>query len=645
MLDFFRTFMKSKFGVGLTLGFLVLLALAFASGDILSFGKVTASSGSTVASAGKRTITANSLDFFARKALEQAREQDPRQSMQTMIATGGLDQVLDSLLDSAAISDFGRRVGIVAGGRLIGSELAKVPAFRGNTGNFDENAYRAAIGQRGFTDQVYRQLIEDQLVAEQIEIPAQFGARAPGEMVNRYATMATETREGAIALLPSAAFAPKALPTDAELTAFYNAHRAAYVRPERRVIRYIVFDDSVIKTAIAPTDAEIAAKYNADKAKYAPSETRKLTQLVVPSQAAAQAIVGDLAKGASLETAAKAKKLATAAIGPITRDAYGAQSSSAVADAAFTGTQGKVLAPVKGGLGWYVIRVDAVQRNPGKTLDQARAEISADLATAKKRTALTDFSEKVENEFDEGGALSDVAKELGLEIKQTEQLTSDGKVYGKPEQSAPPELARVVQTAFMMEQEGQPQLAEVVAGKTFVAFDVTNLQQSAPAPLAEIRQQVAADFQLDKGAKAAQQAADKVLAAARKGTDLAAAMATLGVALPPVDRIAMKRPDLQRFGQAVPPPLALMFGMAQGSAKLLPGPNNRGWYVVVLKTITPGTVDPQNPMLLQARAQLGALAGREYAEQLRLAIRAEVGAKSDTAAVKALAKSLTGGNN
>ncbi|MEY4160350.1 MAG: hypothetical protein RLZZ136_971 [Pseudomonadota bacterium] len=645
MLHFFRSFMKSKIGVGLTLAFVGLMALAFASGDILSFGNVAAQIGGTnVATAGSRTISASSLDFFARRALEQARQKDPRLNMRGLVAAGGLEQVLDGLLDNAAASAFGAKVGIVAGNRLVGSELAKEPGFRGNTGNFDDTTYRAAIGRQGFTDTVYRQLIGDELVSQQLQIPAAFGAKVPNELVNRYAALLTETRQGSIALLPSIAFAPKTEPSADELAKFYAAHRSAYVRPERRIIRYISFDDSALKGAIAPTEAEIAAKYNADKAKYAPSETRKLTQMVVPTQAAAQAILADVAKGISLDQAARAKKLATATIAPISQDAYSAQSAPAVANAVFTGAQGKITGPVKGGLGWYLVRVDAVQRNPGKSLAQARGEIITALAAAKKRTALVDFSEKIEGEFDEGGALSDVAKELGLEIKQTELLTADGKVFGKPDQTVAPELARIVQTAFLMDQEGQPQLAEAVPGKTFVAFDVGTIQQSAAAPLVEIRQQVLADFLLDKGAAAAQQSATTVLAATRKGTDLSAAVSALGLALPPVDKITMNRSQLARLAQSTPPPLSLLFNMAQGTTKLLPAPGNRGWYLVSLKTIIPGKIDPRDPVLTQASSELGTMAGREYAEQMRRAIRADLGAKTNDAAIKTLAKQLVGNN-
>ena len=84
---------------------------------------------------------------------------------------------------AASLTEFGKKVGIVSSERLVGSELAKESSFRGLTGTFDENTYRAALAQQGFKDADYRQLVSDVLVSQQIQIPASFGAKVPAEFV------------------------------------------------------------------------------------------------------------------------------------------------------------------------------------------------------------------------------------------------------------------------------------------------------------------------------------------------------------------------------------------------------------------------------------------------------------------------------
>lgn len=645
MLEFFRSLMKSKIGVALLLAFLGIIAFAFVAGDMANLGGVgSVNAGDKVATAGDRTVSASEVERTTRSALESMRQKDPGQSMKSFIAGGNLDKVLDSLIDNAAVAAFGQRHGLVAGDRLVDSELLKVPNFRGTNGNFDANVFRSVIQREGYTEASFRQLIADELISNQVLRPASLGGRVPQETANRYAAIASESREGAIALLPAAVFIPKGEPSAAELTKYYTAHADAYIRPEHRTIRYAVFDEAVMKSAPAPTDAEVAARYNAAKASYAASETRKLTQLIVPTEAAAKAIIGELGGGKSFDAVARGKGLLPQAIAAITKEAYLTQSSAAVADAVFSASQGSNVGPLKGGLGWHIVHIDGITRNSGKTLDQARDEIVALLSADKKRAAFADFSARIEEEFDGGGSLSDVAKELGVTLKDSSPLTADGKVFGKPEQSAPAELLRAMQAAFAVDKEGQPQLNELVPGKTFLMYDVAAIAPSAPAPIAEIRAQVMADYLLEKGAAAAKIAALKVEAAAKKGTDLSAAMAALGVPLPPVDQVIMRRAELRSPGKAVPPPLALMFAMAKGTVKVLPAPNNRGYYVVALKSITPGQVDPKDPRLAELRKGLSFAASREYLDQLRTAIRNEVGVKKNAAAISALSKLLTGGN-
>ena len=644
MLQFFRSFMSSKFGVVVTLAFLGLIALAFASADISNTGFGGVGGGDRVATVGDESIDASELSQAASSALENMKQQDPRISMSAFLAQGGLERVLDELIDRTALGEFGRKHGIVAGSRLIDSEIANMAAFKGPDGKFSEAVFRQALQQQGVSEQLVRQDLEQGLVARQLLVPSAFGAAVPRELATRYSTLLRERRTGAIAILPSAAFAPAAPPSEAELSAYYAKSKSRFIRPERRVIRYATFGEATLKAVPAPTEAQIAARYEANKARYAASETRRITQLIAPTEAAAKAIVAEVAKGKSLDAAAREKGLSTASLGEITKPSLVSEASQAVADAAFAAPQGAIATPARSGLGWHVLKIESITRKPERTLAQVRGELVEQITAEKRRAAINDLSARLEEEFESGGNLAEAAKTLGLTIETTQPLTADGQVYGKQGETAPPALAKVLQTAFAMEQENEPQLAEIEAGKTFIIFDVSEITPSAPAPLNDIRTDVAAAYMLEKGSTTAKAEAEKVLAQARKGIDLAAAMASLGRPLPPVDKIEMSREQLAARGQQVPPPLSLLFSMAEGTAKLLRAPDDRGWYVVTLKDIVPGKVEPNDPILAAAQRELSQIAGREYAEQFRKAIRAEIGAKRNEAAIKAVRARLDGGN-
>lgn len=649
MLQFFRSFFSSTLGIAVTLGLVGLIALAFAAGDVASsggFGGVAG--GDRAAMVGNHRISTSELGKALTQNLDQARQHDPGLTMKAYIAGGGIDASLNQLIDRTAIAVFGEKYGIVAGKRLVDSELAKIPGLQGLDGKFSDATYHQMLAQRQLTDVGVRDSIAESLIARQALRPAQYGAVIPAGVVMRYAQVLKEHRTGAIALLPAAAFAATATPSDAEIAGFYTSHRAAFVRPETRVLRYATFGDNAVKTVLAPTDAEVAANYETNKAQYAASESRRITQLVAPTQAAAQSIADDAAKGKSLEVVATSKGLSAASLGPVTQSALADQSSTDVATAAFSGKRGALVGPVKGPLGWHLLRIDAIADKPARSLAQAHADIAAKLTTDRHRAALSDLTAKIDDRLGRGYALADAAKDLGLSLQTTPPITADGHVSNTapnaPGATLPKELAPLLKAAFTMNQVNQPQLAELDPGKTYVIFDVSQISPSAPAPLAQIKGAVAAELALEQGAANARRAAQKLMLDVRRGTDLTAAMNGLGVKLAPPSPVSFSREQLGAMGQKVPAPLSLLFAMAPNTIKMMAAPHNQGWIVVQLKQIQSDALAASDPLLAAAATELGQLTGNEYTEELGLAMRAEVGVTRNPVAIKAVAAQAVGSN-
>jgi peptidyl-prolyl cis-trans isomerase D len=158
-----------------------------------------------------------------------------------------------------------------------------------------------------------------------------------------------------------------------------------------------------------------------------------------------------------------------------------------------------------------------------------------------------------------------------------------------------------------------------------------------------VKPAVVAAIQMEKGAQAAKNAALRVLDKMKHGGDLGATVAGLGTKLPPVQS-SMGREQLRAQQGQLPPAMGLFFSMAKGSTKLLPLPGGRGWLVVQLKDITTTPVDAKDPLVADAKRELASLQGREYGDALRHAMRADVGATRNDAAIGAVAKQLAGGN-
>ncbi len=645
MIQLIRRFLDSRIGVIVAIAFLGLIALAFAGTDVSSnklFGGVAG--GDRVATVGDEKIGTAELQRSVQTALERYRQQNPTVTMQVFVVEGAVGKVLDEMLDRESVAVFASNIGLRAGRRLVDSEIANAPYFRGASGKFDDEIYKQALRQQGLSEKELRDDLAKGLLVKQAAVPVSFGTVMPSSIARRYAGVLSEARKGAIALIPSAAYAPAKGPDEAQLNAFYKETRTRYIRPERRVLQYATFDESALKDLKAPTEAQVAARYKRDAALYAPSEQRSFTQLVLPTEQAAKAVKAELATGKPLDTAARVKGLRTSSTGLVSKSAYAGQTSAALATAMFAAPQGQVSEPLKGTLGYYLVRVDRIEKSPGKTIDQVRGEISTALAAEQKRKAIIDLSAGIEEELDGGAALTDIAKELGLQLHVTPPITADGRVYGKPDSQGHPMLTPALSTAFSMD-EGEPQLAEVDPGKLFLIYEVTEITQSAPAPLKEIKEQVNAAWMLAQGAKQARLAADRVLAKVGKGMAIEQALAEEKKPLPRPDRIAMTREELTRFaqgGRRPPPPLVLMFSMSENSVKRLEAPDDNGWMLIQLVDIEPGKVDDNPQVLASVTRELGALQAQEYEAQFIRAARTDVGVTRNDAAIKAVKRQLAG---
>ena len=645
MINFFRSFFQSKIGLAVTIGFLGLIALAFASADVSTTGTFGGLSGTNnVAVVGDEEVTTAELRQSTDNAFRQVQQDEPTLTLESFLEDGGLTQVLDTLLDRVSISEFGRMLGLRAGDNLINSEIMQIPAFRGPDGNFSDDLYRQTIRTQGLTDKLVREDLTDGLIARQVLIPGVFGAKMPESIVLRYAAQLRERRAGSIALVPAEAFMPEGDPTDKQVQAYYRANRSDFVLPERRRVRYAVFGADAMGAKIQPTQAEIRQRYQENADLYRASEERTFTQLIVPTRQAAESFRDRIAGGESIGSVASEAGLEASEIGPIRREDYAQQVNSAVAGAVFSADEGEVAEVARSPLGFHVVRIDDVNAIAARSLEQARPEIENALRAEKQRRAINEFASEIENRINSGESFRQVADGLDLEIQTTQPITASGMVFGgQPGETAPEQVQPLIPTVFQME-EGRPQIAEVEAGETFVLFEAAAITPSAAPPLAEIREEVATMWKLAEGAKAADAAANRILKRVRDGSTLAAAMQAEDVRLPAPRPVDVTRQQLMQQ-QRPNPPVALMFSMAAGTAKRIAAPDNQGFFLIALNEIEAGEIEDDDPLVADARRGYGDLLLREYGDQLRIAARNEIGVQRNDEAIAAVRRELAGANN
>lgn len=643
MISLFRNFFQSKIGLPIFIGFLILVGFAFAMADVSGSATFGGLSGEDdVVVIGDESVSANELTSAVNNGLDRARQQNPTLTMPQFIEQGGFDAEVDLLIDRYAVGEFGQRYGLRAGNNLVNSEILQISAFRNLTGEFDQQAYQAALRRQGLTDAILRRDISDGLLNQLILRPALAAPQLPRAAARQYAALLLERRLGNIALIPSRDYAPDGDPTDEQLSAYYSENRADFVVPERRTIRYVAFGAEDVNADITPTQAQIAARYEADSETYQAQERRAISSFVVPTEQAARALVERVRSGVSLEAAAAQAGFNVSNSPLQDRATLASGTSFALGEAVFAGERGTVVEPAQAQLGWYVARVDEVESTPARTLAQARDEIAQLLADEARAEALLNLSERIEQQVDSGASLTDVATEFDLEVTSVRNVTADGRIYNSMGQGFNPQLRPLLSTAFQMD-ESEPQLAEMVPGTVYMIFDVAEIVESAAPPLAEVRDEAIEGWRRSEGSKAAKQAAERIIAKTREGTALPDALRAENPALNQLERIDVERRALYADPQRrVPTALVLMFSMATGSTKLLEEGGKLGWFIVDLDEIVIPDIEDDNPVLDDTQTQLATALSLEYNLQLFKAIRAVVGVERNEDAIDALRRTLAG---
>lgn len=201
----------------------------------------------------------------------------------------------------------------------------------------------------------------------------------------------------------------------------------------------------------------------------------------------------------------------------------------------------------------------------------------------------------------------------------------------------------MISQAFQASAEGEGQLATITENEKFAVFAVKSIVAAAPPPFAEIRAGLLADWRLAEGQKVARDKARAIVKAVEGGKDLATAAREAGPNVGSVQTIGGSRAELGQNGQPVPPELALLFSMAQGSVKTLELPGNRGWMVIALGEVDRPNPKDIDPARVAAIAQpLGPAFGNELVGQLVAEAKRRAGVKINKDLLEQLRKELTG---
>jgi peptidyl-prolyl cis-trans isomerase D len=327
------------------------------------------------------------------------------------------------------------------------------------------------------------------------------------------------------------------------------------------------------------------------------------------------------------------------------RQAYAGVAGDQAAAAVFAAPAGAIVGPLHSDFGWVIVKVDSVKSAGGKTLDQAKGEISAKLTQEKRKGAIEGLVDKVQNALDGGSNFSEAVAAAKLPVTSTPLITVNGTSRADPSFKVAPELAPVLQSGFQMAQSDEPEVVTLPNDAGYAVVSPAEVVPAAPAPFATIRAQLAADWITEQALQRARAAAAQIAAKASAGMSVAEAMKSVGVALPAARPVAARRIQIAMAQGPVSPALRMLFTLGAGKSQMGAAPQGAGFFVVKVDKITPGNALSAPGLISQMQGELGRAASQDYAAEFLAAAKRRLNVKRNDSAIEAFRTRLltTGG--
>jgi peptidyl-prolyl cis-trans isomerase D len=458
------------------------------------------------------------------------------------------------------------------------------------------------IGDDGYIDLVQsmnmtRTQFED-YIKERLELTRLYGMVTGGvtvsdnEVRQKYMVDGTQVKFD-YAVIQSADLAKTIHPTDSDLQAFFkqNAARYASAIPETRKLDYFSFGaDQLPGGKPTVSDADLQAYYDAHKDAYAVKEQVKARHILISvpqgadaktdaaAKAKAQGILDQIRKGGDFAALAKANS-----DDPGSKDSGGelgfftkGKMVPAFEQAAFALKPGQTSDLVKTDFGYHIINVEEHDQAHEKTLAEVKPEIEPVILQQKLGKAESDYANQLAAEAKKDG-IDKTAAAHNLKAITTDYIAKDGVVSGVSDSTA------MLTQAFTVAKGGPP--TSVSTGDGYAVFQVVDTKAPHAPSFDDYKSHLVTDYR-------DQQVPQMLTAQLKKLDDLAKQLNDLHKAADQL-KIPVKSSDLVGKDGQVPDvgsmsgPGAVAFSLNKGG---ISGPIDNGSAGVVLEV-----TDKQQP--------------------------------------------------
>ncbi|WP_436858843.1 peptidylprolyl isomerase [Citrobacter tructae] len=435
-------------------------------------------------------------------------------------------QTLNRLIDEALLDQYAHELKLGISDEQVKQAIFSTPAFQVD-GKFDNNRYNAIIGQMRMTPDQYAQALRNQLTTQQL-ISAVAGTEfmLKGE-TDELAALVSQQRVVREATIDVNALAAKQQVTDQDITAYYDQHKNSFMTPEQFRVSYIALDAAAMQKPVS--DADIQSYYDQHQDQFTQPQRNRYSIIQTKTEDEAKAVLEALNKGGDFASLAKEKSadIISARNGGDMGWLEEATTPDELKNAGLK-EKGQLSGVIKSSVGFLIARLDDVQPAKVKPLSEARDDIAAKVEQEKALDAYFALQQKVSDAANnDTESLAGVEQVAGMKAVETDWFSRD---------SLPKELnfkpvSDAIFEGALLGENGTPgrnsDIITVDGDRAFV-LRISEHKAEAVKPLAEVKDQVAAQVKHNKAEQQAKLDAEKLLVElkAGKGQD---AMKALGL--------------------------------------------------------------------------------------------------------------------
>lgn len=481
-----------------------------------------------LARVGDTEITATEFQRDYSRALQRLSQQAGRPIPSDEAIQFGLPQrILLTLATDALLTDAAKDYGVDVGDERVATAIRDDQSFQGPAGTFDRSRFQRILAANGLSEDGYiedqrktmdrRQLVDGLFGG--LDVPTVYLAAA-----NQYQN---EERTISYFVVGRDTIDAIADPTEEELSAFYEDHKAAFAAPEYRTLSLLQANAETLADPSSISDEKVRSVYDSSPNRFGTPEKRDVQQVVFGERADAEAAKEALSSGASFDEvlASAGRTMDDVDLGSVSRDEI---IDPAVADAAFamTGPGSEV---VDGRFGTVLVRVSAItpaERQPFEEVaDTIRQELAADAAERE----VLDLYDEIEDAFAGGATMSEVSKRFGLPMREVPAVSAagtapDGSTVDLPAKDS------LLEDAFDTEL-GSDNPPIQVGQSDYLWYRVTDVMPARDRALDEVRGEVIAAWTQEKVASRVEELATEAATRIRNGETIEAVAQSMGASV------------------------------------------------------------------------------------------------------------------